>query len=106
MIIIRFTVIYGDESKQVVLTRPDYGRTTWEIKIDGKVCGEIFERVGGYSYHDNYFDMDDIQGMVDRITEYKNEPYQIAQFSKFGTWAEHREKLLQEYYKRKNITLK
>jgi hypothetical protein len=92
-----FIAMFGDEQKMVNVRQVDYTGNSWHILLDGKEWGVIYERLGGYYWHEETkdFTADDLQAFVDRITEHKGEPGQLITFFYFSSHKEYRSRFKQ-----------
>jgi len=84
-----FTSICGDEQHEVKLLQQEHGNTDWLIIIDGVKVDSITPRMNEYYYHGNQFEVDDLQAIVDRITEFTGEPFKQIQFYRWQTKEEY-----------------
>lgn len=81
---IEFEGVFGDEIKHVRIQQPlGQGDNSWSVNVNGYHIGVIMIRRGQYWYEDNKLDSADVQAIVDRITDYLNEPYVQVHFHYF-----------------------
>jgi len=97
---IAFTAAFGDEIKQVCLSQHfGAGDNIWSICIDNYHYGIIMVQHGEYCYYDTKLDIDDVQALVDRITEHNGEKPTLARIH-HNTWADERKALERVWLKR------
>lgn len=86
---ISFDAHFGDEIKKVRIYQMPFVLQSWYVLVDNKEITQIYERGSEYYYHGDELTVDDVQGIIDRITEFKGEPFHQAHFYKFSTHKEY-----------------
>lgn len=89
---IEFNAWYGDEKKRVIVSLPNgTSGESWSVLINN-YCAATIHYVRGeyYYYYDKTdFELEDLQAIVDRITEFKGEGYHQIQMRKDPTEKEY-----------------
>ena len=97
---IEFDAWYGDEKKMVIISSPNgTSGESWNVLIDKRCAATIHYTKGQYVYYyeKTNFELEDLQAIVDRITDFKGEGYHQIWMRKDPTekeyWARYGRKI-------------